>query len=76
MTRKRISMGKIKEVLRLKYEIGLTYEEIVKSCNIGSTTVGGYLRRTKDAALTWPLPDDMDDGFLEKVLYPAPPDRQ
>jgi len=31
MSRKRISMRKIKEVLRLKYEAGLTYEQIGKS---------------------------------------------
>ena len=70
MTRKRISMRKIKEVLRLKFEVGLSYEEIGQSCNIGSTTVGEYLRRVKEAGLRWPLPEDMDDGALEKLLYP------
>ena len=48
MARKRISMRKIKEVLRLKFEAGLTYEAIGQSCNIGHTTVGEYLKRAKD----------------------------
>jgi len=47
MSRKRISMRKIKEVLRLKYEADLSYEEIGRSCNIGHTTVGEYLTRAK-----------------------------
>ena len=45
MPRKRISMRKIKEVLRLKFEAGLTYDAIGRSCNIGHTTVGEYLKR-------------------------------
>jgi transposase len=70
MARKRISMRKIKEVLRLKFEVGLTYEAIGQSCNIGHTTVGEYLRRAQDAGLVWPLPEDMDEASLEKLLYP------
>jgi DNA-binding transcriptional regulator LsrR (DeoR family) len=74
MSRKRISMRKIKEVLRLRFEVGLTYDAIGQSRNIGHTTVGEYLRRAKDAGLTWPLPEDMDDGLLEKLLYSRLPD--
>ena len=73
MARKRISMRKIKEVLRLKFEVGLTYEEIGQSCNLGSTTVGEYLRRAKEASLGWPVPEEMDDGSLERLLYPRSP---
>ena len=74
MPRKRISMRKIKEVLRLKYEAGLTYEAIGRSCNIGHTTVGEYLKRAQEAGLRWPIPEDMDDNLLEKLLYPKSPD--
>ena len=70
MSRKRISMRKIKEVLRLKYETDLSYDEIGRSCSIGHTTVGEYLNRAKKAGLRWPLPEDMDDNLLEKLLYP------
>jgi hypothetical protein len=64
MPRKRISMRKIKEVLRLKFEGGLTYDAIGRSCNIGHTTVGEYLKRAQEAGLRWPLPADMDDNLL------------
>lgn len=73
MAKKRISMRKIKEVLRLKFEVGLSYEAIGKSCNLGHTTVGEYLRRAKDAGFAWPLPDNIDDGLLEQLLYPPAP---
>ena len=63
-------MRKIKEVLRLKYETDLSYDEIGRSCSIGHTTVGEYLNRAKKAGLRWPLPEDMDDNLLEKLLYP------
>jgi len=75
MTRKRISMRKIKEVLRLKFEAGLTYDAIGRSCNMGHTTVGEYLMRAQKAGLRWPLPEDMDDNLLEKLLYPRSPNR-
>ncbi len=74
MARKRISMRKIKEVLRLKFETGLNYEAIGQSCNIGHTTVGEYLKRAKEAGLKWPLPEDMDDALLENLLYSRSPD--
>lgn len=75
MPRKRISMRKIKEVLRLKFEAGLTYDAIGRSCNIGHTTVGEYLKRAQEAGLRWPLPEDMDDNLLEKLLYPKSPNK-
>ena len=74
MARKRLSMRKIKEVLRLRFEVGLTYEAIAQSCNIGHTTVGEYLKRAKEAGLTWPLPENLDDATLEKLLYSRLPD--
>jgi hypothetical protein len=41
-------MRKIKEVLRLKWEQGLTNRTIAKSLSIARSTVGEYLRRAKN----------------------------
>jgi hypothetical protein len=38
-------MRRIKEVLRLKYELGLGQRQIARSCSIGQATVNDYLRR-------------------------------
>ncbi len=45
-----------------------------QSCGIGRPTVSEYLRRAAEAGLVWPLPADLDDGLLERRLFPPPPD--
>jgi len=70
MTRERIPMRMIKEVLRLKWSCGLGRRAIAKSCGIAKSTVIEYLRRAKKAGLSWPLPADMDDSALEHLLFP------
>ena len=70
MTRERIPMRTIKEVLRLKWSFGLGRRAIAKSCGIAKSTVIEYLRRTEKAGLSWPLPNDLDDTALEHLLYP------
>jgi hypothetical protein len=72
MSRKRISMRKIKEVLRLRFEVGLSYDAIGQSCNIGHTTVGEYLRRAKDAGLRWPLPEDRKIFYIRDLFVGTP----
>ena len=70
MPGKRISMRKIREVLRLKWNLGLSDYQIAKSCQISRSTINGYIGRAKVAGLTWPLPKDLDDEQLDKMLYP------
>ena len=66
-------MRKIKEVLRLKWSKRLSNRRIASSCGIARPTVSEYLRRAESAGLTWPLPADVDDGCLERLLFPAVP---
>ena len=54
---KRLSMRKLKEVLRLRYELGLGQRQIARSCSIGHGTVYEYLKRAQAAGVTWPLPE-------------------
>jgi transposase len=72
MPRERLSMRKIREVLRLRWEQGLSHRQIVTSCHIAQGTVVEYLRRAKVAGLTWPLPETLADSDLELRLFPAP----
>ena len=71
MPAERLSMRKLREALRLHFELGLSSRGIGKSCQASSSTVQGYLLRAKVAGLTWPLPAEMDDEALERVLFPA-----
>jgi len=72
MPRKRLSMRRIREVLRLKYECGLTNRQIAKSQLIGRVTVAEYLHRAEKAGLQWPLSEDWDDSELEHRLFRLP----
>src|SRR5262245_47842186 len=68
MPARRLSMRKIKEVLRLKFELQLKNREIARSCSIPHSTVANYLRRASAAGLSWPLPPELDDAALEQRL--------
>ncbi len=48
----------LKEVMRLRFELHLGYQQIGRSCAIGVSTVHKYLKRAQAAGLTWPLPED------------------
>ena len=43
MAQERLTMRKISEVLRLKWECGLSNRAIARSCSISHSTVGDYL---------------------------------
>ena len=66
-------MRKIKEVLRLKFESGLSRRQIARSCGIGRPTVTEYLGRFETAGLAWPGAAELDDAVLEHKLFPPPP---
>ncbi len=72
MPGKRLSMRKIREVLRLKYELNRSNREIGLSCGIGSSTVGDYIQRVRNTGLNWPLPEGLSDTALEQLLFPPP----
>jgi len=73
MPKKRLSMRKIKDVLRLKFESGLSNRNIGRALKITHRTVGDYLQRFSDAGLSWPLPEEMDETLLKEKLYPEKP---
>lgn len=73
MTRKRLSMRKIKEVLRLKFEVELSNRKIAASCGVARSTVSEYLRRFKDSDLCWPLSEEITEYSLEQLLFPPLP---
>ncbi len=73
MPAQRLSMRKIKEVLRLCWANGLSKRKAARSCGISRPAVDEYLRRAETAGLSWPLPAELDDGTLERLLFPTAP---
>ena len=73
MPGERVSMRKIREVLRLRFAQKLSQRAIGQSLSLSTGAVNSYLNRTRLAGLTWPLPDGLSDAQLETLLYPPPP---
>ncbi len=65
----RLSMRKIREVLRLRSE-GFSGRQVAQSLSLGRATVSDYFRRADVEGLGWPLADDLDDSELERLLFP------
>jgi transposase len=73
VAKRRLSVRKIKEVLRLHYEKGLSTREIAKSLGIGRSTVHDYLYRVEQGGFNWSLVSELDETSLEHRLYPPVP---
>lgn len=75
MPRERVSMRKIRELLRLKFESGLSIRQIATSLRIGVGSVHDHLARVRVAELSWPLPEGLTEEQLEARLFPPPINR-
>jgi len=64
-------MRKIKEVLRLKYDCGISEREISRSCQISRSTVADYLRRATAAGLKRSEAAALSQTELEGRLFPT-----
>jgi len=71
MAAKRISMRKIRELLRLRLEAGLPIRQISASTKTSVEAIQKLLARTDTLEITWPLPEDLDDGRLAVMFYPG-----
>jgi len=67
--RKRLSMRKITEVLRL-HATGTSRRDIARALGVARSTVAEYLRRAETAGVSWPLPDGLDAEGVEALLFP------
>jgi transposase len=65
----RHSMRKIREVLRLKYELRQSHRAIAASCALGKASVCDYLKRARRAALTWQQARELSDAEIERRLF-------
>jgi hypothetical protein len=65
----RMSMRKIREVLRLTHELGLSVRQVPEATGVGKTAVSEYVSRARVAGITWPVPPEISDAELERRLF-------
>src|SRR5882724_1743352 len=70
MPARRLSMRKLAEVLRLRFELKLSYQQIARSCSIALSSVNKYLTHAQAAGIGWPLPEGWNDAKLKAALFP------
>ena len=70
MPAERLTMRKIRDVLRLAFDHGLSQRQVARSASVGRATVAEYLRRFAEAGLTWPAAAALDEVELERKLFP------
>ncbi len=69
MARPRTAMRKIREVLRLTHEVGLSPTQVSVASRLPRTTVRRYLERAAALGMTWPLAPELDDRRLEELFF-------
>lgn len=68
----RLAMRQIKDILRLKYDAGLSLREIARSLNLSIGLVSKYLQLAA-AGIGWPPPAELAEDALQRKLQPPPP---
>jgi len=67
---RKLSMKKISEILRHRYDLKSSYRDIASSLNMSISTVSDYLHRAKAAGInSWPLPEEVDEQTLRNKLF-------
>lgn len=68
MAQIRVSMYKLREILRLKYECGMSTRQAGSSCGISHQTVSKYWEQAEKAGVDWQRDKQLSDNELEKRL--------
>ncbi len=68
MPQQRMDIRMIKDILRLKYQGGLSHERIAQSLSISKGAVAKYLSLAGGAGLDWALTVELDESSLERRL--------
>jgi transposase len=65
-------MRKVREILRLRFERGLSQRQISASTGVSKGALSEYLRRAAAAGLTWEVARALEDSEVEARLFRYP----
>ncbi|ECF2367200.1 transposase [Salmonella enterica subsp. enterica serovar Mountpleasant] len=63
-------MRKIHEILRLRFEVGLSFRQISQYADVSTGAILKMLKRLEASGLSWHLPEGMTEPRLASLLYP------
>lgn len=66
----RITMRKLRDILRLRFETGLSIRQIKAVTKASIGLIQKLITRAELLNLGWPLPDEMDEAQLQTLFYP------
>lgn len=64
-------MRKIRDVLRLIFEVKMTQRQVHQALKVSRNAIADYLSRAQNVGLSWPIPEDLGDVELEHLLFPS-----
>ncbi len=70
MATPRISMRKLRDILRLRFEAKLTIRQIRAATKASIGLIQKLIQRAQELDLGWPLPEALDDQGLQALFYP------
>jgi hypothetical protein len=68
MPQDRLSMRKIRDVLRYRYSAELSLEATARALKISKGVVAKYIKLATIAGISWPTPEELNDRDLERLL--------
>ena len=74
MANARMPMRKVREILRMKLEMGLSHREVVRALHVSPGLVGSTMSQAAALGLKWADLVALDEAALEERLHgPRPP---
>ena len=74
---KKTNMSNCRDIIRLRFELGLTHRQIASSTGVTRGTVSNVLKRMQEAGVAyWLLPEAFDETALQEKLYPSGGDQK
>jgi len=67
----RITMRQLSDILRLKYQAGVSQSKIAAALGRSKGVVNKYISLAEAHGVSWPLPEGMDEAALERLLFPG-----
>jgi len=71
MAQRILTVRKIKEIIRMKWVLGLSDRRVAASLNIAHSTVGEYLKRAESTGLDWEQVQILEETELKARLFPS-----